>query len=101
MKTILIAAAFAACAVPAFADSQWTAGPAQTVSRAHFAAGSVIWDCDSAGCRTVSNTSSADGLSACRALAHEVGKLAAFVATGGSFDSARLARCNASAKSTS
>ena len=98
MKILFVAAALAMCAAPAYADSQWTATPAQSVSKSHVAAGSVIWDCDAAGCRTVSSTSGADKLSACRALAREAGKLATFVAGAEGFDATRLASCNAAAK---
>jgi hypothetical protein len=98
MKTLLIAAALAACAAPVLAEGQWSAVPAQSVTKAHFAGGSVIWDCSASGCQTTSNTGGADGLSACRALAREVGPLTSFVAAGQPFDSARLARCNAAVK---
>ena len=98
MKIFLVAVALAVCAAPAYADSPWTATPVQATSKSQLAAGSVIWDCDSTGCRTVSRTSGADKLSACRALAREAGKLTAFVAGAEGFDATRLASCNAAAK---
>jgi hypothetical protein len=97
MRTIILAAALAAFAAPAFAGSQWTATPVQPSSKTGFAAGSVVWDCDSTGCRSTSDTSDADQLSACRGVAREVGALSSFAGANGPFNPARLTSCNAAA----
>jgi hypothetical protein len=96
VKSIVLAAALAAVAAPAFA--QWTATPAAKASEQGFTAGATIWDCDAAGCHTTSDTSGAASMDACRALAREVGPLTAFVVDGKAYSDARLATCNASAK---
>ena len=98
MKPILIAAALAAVCTPAFAGAVLTATPATPSSKQGFVAGSVIWSCDSSGCRSTSDTTGADTLTACRALAAQVGALTAFSTNGQAVTATRLAACNATAK---
>jgi hypothetical protein len=100
VKIILVAAALAALAAPAFAEGQWTAAPAQKASEQGFVAGGAIWNCDDAGCRTTSDTSSADSMSSCRGLAREVGGLTAFQTGAQAFSAERLATCNATVAKT-
>ena len=97
MKSIFLAAALAAFAVPAFAEGTWTATPAKPTTEQGFVSGGTIWNCDTGGCRTVSDTSMADSLDACRGLAREVGPLTAFTTDGHAYSANRLASCNASA----
>jgi hypothetical protein len=60
MRKIILAAAFAALAVPAFADTPWTATPVQPSSRTGFVGDTVIWNCGASGCWSGSDTSDAD-----------------------------------------
>jgi hypothetical protein len=96
MRTIIIAAALAAFAVPAFAQSPWTATPVQPASKSGYVAASVVWDCDAAGCRSTSDTSGAVQMAECRGLAREVGPLSSFVGHA-PFTADRLADCNKAA----
>jgi hypothetical protein len=95
MKTVIVAAALAAFALPAFAGAPWTAIPVQASTKTAIVAGSVIWDCNASGCHTTSDTAAADSLSACRGLAKEVGELTTFSSDGQAYAAARMARCNA------
>jgi hypothetical protein len=100
MRTFVIAAALAALAAPAFA-APWSAVPAVAANKAGFVADTVIWDCNSSGCATKSDTSGADELSECKGLAREVGTLTSFTGERGALSEARLATCNKSARKTS
>ena len=100
MKIIIVAAALAALAAPAFAEGQWTATPVQKASEQGFVAGGAIWNCDGDGCRTMSDTSSAESMASCRALAREVGGLTAFQTGAQTFNAERLATCNATVAKT-
>jgi hypothetical protein len=97
MKNIIVAAALTAFALPAFAGAPWTATPVQASTKTAIAAGSVIWDCNPAGCHTTSDTSGADTLAACKDLAREVGELTTFSSEGQALSPARMARCNGAA----
>jgi len=99
MRLILFAAAAVALASPAFADS-WTAEPVQPAKMSGFVASSLIWNCDGAACRAVSETMDADELSECRGLAREVGPLSSFTGHKDAFAADRLAKCNQSARKT-
>lgn len=94
MKTLVLAAALAAFAAPAFAGAPWTATPVQPSTKTNIVTGSVIWDCGASGCHTTSDTSTVDSLSACRGLAREIGELSAFSFDGGIYSAARLSHCN-------
>ena len=96
MRSIIIAAALAALAAPAFAASPWAAAPVQPASKTGFVGDSVIWSCGSAGCSSQSDTGDADAMSECLALARQLGSLSSF--SGNTpFSADRLARCNAAA----
>jgi hypothetical protein len=95
MRTIIVAVALAALAVPAFA-ADWSASPAQSSSKTGVVAGGVIFDCGSTGCHSVSDTSSSDPVEACSDLARQVGELSSFN-DGSPFNDARMTRCNAGA----
>jgi hypothetical protein len=99
LRTFILAAAVAALAMPAFADSTWTAKPAAPTSETSFVAADVIWTCDKSACQSTSDTSNADYSAACRQVAKRVGVLTAF--TGAKpFTADQLAKCNASAPKT-
>jgi hypothetical protein len=98
MRTFIVAVALAALAIPAFAGTDYTATPAQPSSKIGFLAGSVVWDCGAGGCRSTSDTTAADALTACRNLTHEVGELSALSNGGQAIASDRLPRCNAGAQ---
>lgn len=98
MKSFLLAATIAAVAAPALASGVWTATPAQASSKTSFVAGSVIWACSGSTCRTTSDTTGADSLSACRDLASQLGPITAFAIDGHAYSTQRLASCNVSAK---
>jgi hypothetical protein len=98
MRTVIIAAALAALAAPAFAGANWTASPAQASSKTGIIAAHTEWDCDSSGCHTTSDTTGADALSACRDLARTVGPLTAFTSEQ-PFNKTRLDHCNAAVAS--
>jgi len=98
MRTIILAAAIALTAAPAFAQTAWTAKPVEPSTASGFVGASVLWACDPSGCQSKSDTSGAVAMSECRGLAKQVGPLSSFVATMGSFDSARLAECNRAAR---
>ena len=95
MRTIIVAAALAAFAAPAFA-ADWTASPAQPTSKTGIVAGGVIFDCENSGCHSVSDTSGSDSVEACSDLARQVGQLSSFN-DGSAFNDARMTRCNAGA----
>ena len=97
MRTITLAAAFALLAVPAFADTPWTATPVQPSSQSGFVANTVVWSCGASGCWSQSDTSSADSMSECLGLARQVGTLSSF-AGNTPFNADRLAHCNQAAK---
>jgi hypothetical protein len=94
MKAIFLAAALAAFAAPAFAGAPWTATPVQPLTRSNIVTGAVIWDCSDSGCRTTSDTTGADSLSACKALVRQVGEVSAFTFEGASYNATRLGHCN-------
>lgn len=96
MRTIILAAAVMALAAPAFAAGSWTAVPATPSTKSSFAGSSVIWSCAASGCHATSDTFTADELSECKALAHQLGPLTAFSGRA-PFADARLAACNAAA----
>jgi hypothetical protein len=95
MRSIILAAAVAAIAAPAFA-ADWSASPAQSSSKTGIVAGGVIFDCGTSGCHSVSDTSSSDPVEACSDLARQVGELSSF-SDGSPFNDTRLSRCNAGA----
>jgi hypothetical protein len=95
MRTMILAAtlAVAAMAAPAFADTVWTATPAQPSTQTGFPAGNVIWDCDQSGCRTGGDTTVGDDRQACSDLVRTVGPVTSF--TGNKpFSADALAKCN-------
>jgi hypothetical protein len=93
LRTIILAAVLAAMAAPAFADSAWTASPAQPASASDLSAGDVLWDCDKTGCHTVSDLTGANPMLACWGLVRNFGPLTAF--TGFQpFSDDQLAKCN-------
>jgi hypothetical protein len=94
MRVITLAAALAALAVPAFADTPWTATPVQPSSQSGFVADSVVWSCGGSGCWSQSDTSAADPMSECVGLARQVGPLSSFADSRASFSTGRLAHCN-------
>ena len=97
MRTIILVAAIAALAAPAFAAGSWTAVPVQPSTKSSFAGSGVIWSCAANGCHATSDTSTADELSECKALARQLGPLSAFAGRAAPFAEARLAACNAAA----
>jgi hypothetical protein len=97
MRAFTLAAALAVLAVPAFADSTWTATPVHPSSNTGFVADSVVWSCGASGCLSQSDTSSADSMSECLGLARQVGPLSSF-AGNTPFNADRLAHCNQAAK---
>ena len=99
MRTFILAAAIAALALPAFADSTWTAKLAAPTSQTNFMAADLNWACDKSACQSTSDTSNADYFAACRQVARRVGVLTAF--TGAKpFTADQLAKCNAAAPKT-
>jgi hypothetical protein len=98
VKSSFIAVALAAICTPAFAGATLTAAPATPSTKQGFVGGSVIWSCDNSGCRSTSDTTGADTLSACRGLAAQVGALTVFAVNGQAVTAVRLAACNTAAK---
>ena len=96
MRTIILAAAIAAFAAPAFAAGSWTAVPVQPSTKTAFAGSAVIWTCAAGGCHATSDTFTADELSECKALARKLGPISSFTGRA-AFAEARLAACNAAA----
>jgi hypothetical protein len=97
MRIFLVAAALAAISAPAFAADQWTATPAQPVTKSDLIGELVSWDCTASGCAAQSSTDNADAMSECVGLARHVGPFTAFVGSNGPLDASRLARCNQAA----
>lgn len=97
MRTFVVAAVLAAFAAPAFAGTDYLATPVQPSSKTGLLAGAVVWDCGTTGCRSTSDTTASDALTACRNLTREIGALSAFSKGGQAFAPDRLARCNADA----
>ena len=97
MKLFVLAAAMAAFAAPAFADG-WTATPVHTTASTSFVAGGVVWSCDSSGCRSTSDTTSADPMHSCVELVQVVGPVGACVPDNAPYSASKLTRCNGSAK---
>lgn len=97
MRIVLVATAFAAFALPAYAGAVWSATPVQASARTGIVTPTAVWNCGDSGCHTTSDTAGVDQLSACRGLAAEVGALSAFVTERGAFSAARLKSCNAAA----
>lgn len=93
MRTIILAAALAALAVPAFADSVWSTTPVQPSNQSGLLAGAVLWDCDKSGCKSMSDTTDADPMVTCRQLAHQLGALTSFNDPK-PFATDRLGKCN-------
>jgi hypothetical protein len=98
MRTIILAAAIALTAAPAFAQTVWTAKPVESSNASGFVGASVMWSCGASGCQSKSDTAGAVAQSECRGLAKQVGPLSSFVATMGPFDVAQLAECNKAAR---
>lgn len=96
MRTVMLAAMFAAMAAPAFADTVWTATPVTPTPQSGIVAGDVQWDCDKTSCWSTSDTSIGDSQLACQTLARNLGPLSAF-SSSHSFDAGALARCNQAA----
>ncbi len=94
MRVFVLAAAFAALAVPAFADTPWTAVPVLPSSQNDIVGDSVIWNCRPSGCWTDSDTSSANAMSECRSLARQLGALSSFSEGKRAFSAERLVNCN-------
>jgi hypothetical protein len=97
LRSLILAAALAAIAAPAFAASTWSATLAQPTSKQVFVGETVIWSCDATGCVSQSDTSDADQVSECRALARRLGEISAFNGHSGALPAERLASCNTSA----
>jgi hypothetical protein len=96
-KSIILAAALAALAVPALADTPWTATPVQASSKTGFVGDTVVWNCGASGCWSASETSDADQMSECRALAQQLGPLSSFSGANETFNADKLAHCNSAA----
>jgi hypothetical protein len=94
---ILLAAAAVALASPAFADS-WTAVPVQASNQTGFVGSTITWDCNTSGCRAVSDTSGGEELAECRGVAREVGPLSSFTGSKDAFSADRLTHCNQAAR---
>lgn len=58
-------------------------------------AGGTAWDCAGATCRTDVALNDTYSVDTCRELGKQVGAIAGFSAARGSFDEAKLAKCNA------
>jgi hypothetical protein len=99
LRNILVAAAMAALAVPAFADTAWTAVPVQPTAQSDLEAGGVLWNCDNSGCRTAADLEGASPMSACWSLVRKLGPLTAFSATA-PFNADHLTKCNQVASKT-
>jgi hypothetical protein len=98
MRTILLAAVLSTLAVPAFAESPWTATPAQASNQTGFVGDSVIWNCGASGCQSQSDVSTANDLWECQGVAREVGELTSFSGRHGAFDATHLGECNQAAR---
>lgn len=100
MRTLLIAAAFAASfGTAAFAQAGdgasltlLAAGPTRLIQDG------AQWRCDGAECRAA-KVKGLPALHACKRMVGEVGAVSAFTWRGKSLDAAQLAACNAAAKS--
>ena len=101
IRILAVAAMVSAFAAPSFAapfnDGPWVAVPKAATTETGFIGEHVIWACDSAGCKSVNDTSLATAMTACQAAAKELGTLTKFVADRGDISDVKLAKCNQSA----
>jgi hypothetical protein len=98
----------AACAVlslsvagAALADSQINATLATPQSaRVKLIAASAVWDCEADSCVAGLAPDDAIGVSGCKELAKQVGRLTAYAFDGKALDEKALAKCNTAAKAS-
>lgn len=86
-------------AAPAFADGRIAVAlDAPVAAKTKVVAGGAVFVCDGAECVAAQAPSRAFSAVACKALAKEVGRVAAFGGEAKSLDADDLTRCNAAAK---
>jgi hypothetical protein len=104
MKHALAAACAAfsfSLAGAAFADSQITAKlEAPQPAPVKLIAASAVWNCEADSCFAGVAPDDAIGVSGCKELAKQVGRLSSYAFDGKSLDGKSLARCNTSAKAS-
>jgi hypothetical protein len=79
------------------AENTFSASLASPVAKTKIVAGGAVWNCEGETCVAGAITTETSSLRACKALAKEVGPLAAY---GGraAFEADKLAKCNTVAK---
>ncbi len=95
LRTALTLTALAT-AVPAAANTYYTARPTAEPQRARLVTRGTVWRCDAGVC-TAPRGEDRDAV-ACELAAKGIGELASFSAGGAAFDAEALARCNARAR---
>jgi hypothetical protein len=98
MRKLILASVLFALATPALADDPWTATPTQVSAQSGLVVNSVVWNCSTTSCWSVSDTSDADRMAECRGLARQFGQISAFSAHGQGLDTAHLTNCNQAAR---
>lgn len=85
----------------ALADSQISA-TLESPQQAHIKliAASAVWNCQGETCFAALAPDDAEGVSGCKELAHQVGRLTAYTFDRKSLDEKALARCNMAAKAS-
>ena len=100
---LAIATALAAISLAgsAFAETSVTATlDAAQASRVKFIAADAVWDCSGATCVAAVAPDTAEGVSACKALAKKVGHISSYASDMRSLDAKSLEKCNAAAALT-
>jgi len=99
LRSLAAAAAFSMLATSAFADGRIAAAlDAPVAAKTKVVAGGAVFVCEGAECVSTQAPSRALTAVACKALAKEVGRVAAFGGETKSLDAEDLTKCNASAK---
>lgn len=102
MKLALITAlAAVSFAGAAFADATVTATLDQSQSgHVQLIASDAVWNCAGATCVARPAPDTATGVSGCRALARQIGRISSYSSDQKTLDAGALAKCNAAAATT-
>ncbi len=76
------------------ADGRITASLEGQTGQSRLIAASAVWNCQGATCVADLAPAAADGVSGCRELAKQAGRVAAYATPGKTLDAKALARCN-------
>jgi hypothetical protein len=95
LRKFIAVAALVTVSTVAFAKStQIQVTLANPATQGETIASSIIFRCNGTSCVSTSDTSTTSDMSACRALYKAEGPIAGFTTSTGSFDEAKLDKCN-------